>query len=334
MRRIAITGALGHIGSRLIRDLPGAFPGVEIVMLDNLSTQRYASLFHLPAEGRYRFIEADILDADLEPLLRGADAAVHLAALTDAAGSFAIKEKIEAVNLAGTKRVAKACSELGVPLLFPSTTSVYGVSSGIVGEDGPETDLKPQSPYAVSKLAAEKVLATLDESRGLDFVVCRLGTIFGISPGIRFHTAVNKFIWQACMGVPLTVWRTALDQRRPYLDLEDAVGAIIFMLRRRNFDRKLYNVVTINSTVRDIIESIQSCLGAVSIEFVDSSIMNQLSYEVSAERMASLGFKTKGSLGDGISATIRLLRGDCLGAVVGTGGPGFPIPDLSSPFRQ
>ena len=87
--KIVVTGALGHIGSRLIRGLPADFPGAEIVMIDNLATQRYASLFDLPAQGCYRFVEADVLDADLPPICAGADAVVHLAAITDATWSAA-----------------------------------------------------------------------------------------------------------------------------------------------------------------------------------------------------------------------------------------------------
>ncbi len=55
--RVVVTGALGHIGSRLIRELAVAWPGAEIVMLDNLATERYASLFNLPDGCRYEFVE-------------------------------------------------------------------------------------------------------------------------------------------------------------------------------------------------------------------------------------------------------------------------------------
>ena len=110
IKRIVVTGALGHIGSRLIRELPIEFPGSEIVMVDNLSTQRYGSLFNLPSQGRYRFIESDILEADLAGIFSGSSAVIHLAAITDAAGSTEIPERLEKVSLSGTERVGHACN--------------------------------------------------------------------------------------------------------------------------------------------------------------------------------------------------------------------------------
>lgn len=83
--RILVTGALGHIGSQLIRAIPAEVTGPDIYLLDNLSTQRYCSLFDLPDNATYRFIEADVLTADLVSLCRGVDVVIHLAAMFDAA---------------------------------------------------------------------------------------------------------------------------------------------------------------------------------------------------------------------------------------------------------
>lgn len=304
--KLVVTGALGHIGSRLVRELPAAFPGAEVVMVDNLATQRYPALFDLPVSGRYRFVEADAAAADLSVEIRGARAVINLAALTDAAGSFNRKDEVERVNFGITRHVAEICLAEGVALFHPSSTSVYGTQKELVDETcGPE-DLKPQSPYAESKLREEALLAEMG-GRGLRVVCCRLGTIFGVSPGMRFHTAVNKFCWQAVMGLPLTVWSTAFDQKRPYLDLGDCCRALAFIVERDLFDGSIYNVLTQNATVRDIVEAIRAHVPDTQVEFVDNRIMNQLSYEVSCERFRALGFTFQGSAAKAIGETVGLL---------------------------
>ena len=129
-KRILITGALGHIGSKLIHSINfDEFEEVRII--DNLSTQRYASLFNLPKSIKFRFVEDDILEADMTALIKNMDVVIHLAAITDAPASFGRREEVEQVNYVGTKLVAEACIETGARLLFPSTTSVYGVQSGV-----------------------------------------------------------------------------------------------------------------------------------------------------------------------------------------------------------
>lgn len=306
--KIVVTGALGHIGSCVVRDMAHQFPGAEIVMIDSMMTQRFASLFNMPATGRYRFVEGDVTRMDLLPVFEGAYAVIHLAAITDAAGSFDKGAELEANNYQATAKVAHACAAVGARLIALSSTSVYGTQEQVVSEDCSPDELKPQSPYAHTKLKEERLVAQLCSDRKLRAVSCRFGTIFGASVGMRFHTAVNKFCWQAAMGLPITVWTTAYDQKRPYLDLSDASRAIAFIIRHDLFDGRTFNVLTLNATVRQIVDSIREFVPDLQVSFVDSKIMNQLSYEVSCDRFLAEGFTFAGDLRRGIGETISLLR--------------------------
>lgn len=307
MKKILITGALGHIGSKLIHSIkPNDFK--EVRMVDNLSTQRYASLFNLPKGINFKFIEEDILNTDMMALTKNMDIVIHLAAITDAAGSFNRRDEIEKVNYDGTIRIAEACIETGTKLLFPSTTSVYGSQSEQVDETCPIEELKPQSPYAEYKLKSEQMLQEMGKNEGLQFVTCRFGTIFGTSIGMRFHTAVNKFCWQAVMEQPLTVWKTAIDQKRPYLGVNDAVRAIKFIIEEDLFNGEIYNIVSSNNTVRDIVDAIRVFVPEVKVELVESEIMNQLSYHVLSQRFKKLGFKMCDNIDNGIKPTIDILN--------------------------
>ncbi|OGC49956.1 nucleoside-diphosphate sugar epimerase [candidate division WWE3 bacterium RIFCSPHIGHO2_01_FULL_40_23] len=304
-KKILITGALGHIGANLIRNINENLVD-EVLILDNLESRRYPSLYNLPKKKyKYRFIHDDILTADFDKYLKGVSVAIHLAAITDAEGSHKIPEKVERVNFGGLQRLADACLKNKVKILFPSTTSVYGSQANVVDETCKE--LKPQSPYAWAKLRSEEYLKSL-QPKGLKFVVCRFGTIFGHSIGMRYDTAVNRFTWQAATGLPLSVWKTAWRQKRPYLDLADCVRAINFILEKDLFNDETYNVLTKNFTVEDVVKTIKQFVPKLVVNYVDSPIMNQLSYDVDDTKFRKLGFKPKGNLKRGISGKISSLK--------------------------
>lgn len=306
--KIVITGALGHIGSFISREFNIQFPNAKIVMIDNLMTKRFPSLFNLPPNGQYQFIEGDVTQMDLRPVFKDAFVVIHLAAITDAAGSFENASELEANNYIATLKVAESCLETGARLISLSSTSVYGTQNELVSEDCSPDELKPQSPYATTKLKEEELVMKLCKEKGLKGISCRFGTIYGASPGMRFHTAVNKFCWQAVMGQPITVWRTAYDQKRPYLDLLDAARAFSFIIKNDIFDGRIYNVLTQNATVRQIVDTIKEFVPDLQVSFVDNQIMNQLSYEVSCTRFTDQGFTFEGNLRKSVGQTIAMLK--------------------------
>ncbi len=306
---LLITGGLGHIGSYLIRNLKEDLKVDRITIVDSLQTQRYASLFDLPDTPKIVFIEkvAGQLTKDDITKFGSVDCIIHLAATTDASGTADKRDELFQNNLGTTKHVIDLCGDSDIPLIFPSSTSVYGSQSTLVDETCSE--LFPQSPYAESKLLEEQAMQEAS-SAGLKGVVLRLGTIHGTSPGMRFHTAVNRFCFQSANRLPLSVWITALHQKRPYLSLWDASRAIAHVINHEMYRGEIYNVVSANHTVSQIIDAIESKIGEkCKINFVESQIMNQLSYEVSNEKFRNTGFQFKGSLEKDISDTMNLLFG-------------------------
>ena len=276
--------------------------------MDNLLTQRYSSLFDLPDGIDFIFHQIDINSKEMRKIIENSDVLIHLAAVTDAEKSFEKINEVEEINKKGFEYVANLCADSGCSLLFPSSTSVYGSQNELVDENSLEEELKPQSPYADSKIYSEKLMAELAQKKGLKYVIFRIGTIFGYSIGMRFHTAVNKFIWQASTGQPITIWSTALNQKRPYCDLDDCIRAINFFAAKDYFDNQIYNIVTDNFTVQDIIDVIKKHVPEIQISFVDSPIMNQLSYEVSNKKSRELGLTYNGNIKDGIRESLLKLR--------------------------
>ena len=104
-KRILVTGGLGHIGSKLIEFL--LKKNFNVIVIDNLATQRYCSLFNLPKSGKFRFIEADINKFDLNTIKNNFDIIVNLAAQTDAASSFKNKSRLFRNNYHLTKLLVK-----------------------------------------------------------------------------------------------------------------------------------------------------------------------------------------------------------------------------------
>lgn len=306
--RVVVTGGLGHIGSRLIRKIPEEIPGCEITIVDNMMCQRFCSLFNLPQGVKYNFIDGDILQPEMACIIKGADVVVNLAANTEPEKSVGREAEVENINFIGTKNLAEYCKKYDVPFIFPSSTSVYTSAESIVDENTFIDIRSAQSPYAKSKILSEEYLISQNKE-GLRYTVFRFGTIFGISPGMRFHTAVNKFSYQACKGIPLTVWETAYNQRRPYLDIEDAVSVICHIIKNKIYKNEIYNVVTVNATVKDIIDEISKTISDVEIKYIKSEIMNNLSYDVSCEKIKDTGFEIKGSLSRGVKDTLKLFEG-------------------------
>ena len=118
--KVAVTGAMGHIGSHLIRDHRFTTMTKEIKLLDNFSTQRYNSWYSLPERPKYTLIEGDVREQLQSCILEDCDVVIHLAANTQSSTSVTQPEIIER-NLDLTKHVASCCHMTNTPLIFISS---------------------------------------------------------------------------------------------------------------------------------------------------------------------------------------------------------------------
>ena len=199
--KLAVTGALGHIGSAFIRSLAGRQYD-EVLLLDNLMGERYSALFDLPPDVPFRFVEADIRTADLESMFARVRYGHSPRRDHQRGRELRHRRLVHDVNFNGTVRVAEACRNTGARMLFLSTTSVYGTQLEVSDENCPANELESAEPVRVEQAERGRHLIEMG-AKGLEFVTVRFGTVFGKSIGMRFHTAINKFCWQASVGQPI-----------------------------------------------------------------------------------------------------------------------------------
>ena len=305
--KIILTGGLGHIGSSLLHKLPNLMDVSEIVIIDSLATQRYHSLFELPNKTKYTFIQDDIRKLGFANIAKCENASilVHLAAINDISSGTLNYADIENNNLGATNAAISLCQRFDLPMIFPSSTSVYTSSGLNVIETQP---LGVNSNiYSRCKAAEEDCVKNFFSGGGTG-VIFRLGTIHGVSNGMRFHTAINKFCFQIAIGDPISIWRSALNQRRPYLSLIDLVNAINFVVTKDLFDNETYNIVTKNYSILEILEIFSRIIGEdVKYIIEDNKRMNSLDLQVSNEKFASHGFVFQGNIESDIADTLKKL---------------------------
>ncbi len=110
------------------------------------------------------------------------------------------------------------------------------------------------------------------------------------------------------LGIAYQRLENALHQNRPYLSLDDAVNALALIIQKRIFDNQIYNVLTKNCSVNDIVTGIEKHIPSLNINFVDSQIMNQLSYHVLDDKFRKHGFKSEATIEQAIKETLELLK--------------------------
>ena len=302
--KILITGCLGHIGTYVLENIEKLGKFSKIILVDDLKRNKINNLLFIKNNLiNSKFIDTDLSKTNSYKKIDNADLVLHFASMTDAEGSIKLRKEIYRNNLKVFDNILLYMKKnKNAKLIHISSTSVYGKSSGLVDES--EINLLPQTPYAEIKLIEEKLIRNKLPSKR--YVTLRFGTIAGLSRGIRFHTAVNKFCLNAILKLPIPVWKNAYNQFRPYLSLSDALRSMNFIIKKNLFDGLIYNVLSNNFRVRDILAIIKK-KQPIHLNFINSKIINQNSYKVSNKSFKKKGFRFKVTLNQEILITLKKL---------------------------
>ena len=304
--KILITGACGHIGSYFIENLYKIKKVKRAILIDNLKSNRFNSLFNTNKKNKVEFHLKDLNDIRSLDQFKNINIVFHFASMTNAEKSFGKEKEMFLNNLNCLKTVIKFCKRTNAKLVHLSSTSVYGKQAALVDETCEKKYLKPQSPYAKIKIIEENILKK--NTKLIRYNTFRFGTIAGVSKGIKFHTAVNSFCLNAAIGERIKVYKTALHQYRPYLSLEDAFKLFKFCIDKNFFENDIYNVVSNNFTVNQIINKIKKLKKNIKISYVSSAIMNQLSYHVDKKKLSNRGLFLNSNLDRDVADTLNLFK--------------------------
>ena len=303
---LLITGCCGHIGSYLVDNIHKIKKIRKCFIVDNFDSTQINSLFNSKKKNNLKFYNLDLTKKSSLSKFNKIDYVVHLASMTNAAGSFNKKNEMYKNNIECMKNIINFCKVKKSKLIHISSTSVYGKQAALVDETCEEKFLKPQSPYADIKLIEERMLQKA--SKDINYITYRFGTISGVSSGMRFHTAVNKFCLNASLNNYITVYKTALNQYRPYLSLVDAFKVFKFTIEKDLFKNDIYNALSENCTVNQILQKIRKSKKNIKVKFVSSKIMNQLSYHVAKDKLDNEGLYLRNKIIYDIEDTMKLLK--------------------------
>jgi UDP-glucuronate 4-epimerase len=301
-----VTGAAGFIGSHLVDRLLA--DGREVVGVDAFTSyysRKERNLASAVREDGFRLVEGDLLELELDELLRGVGVVVHLAAEPGVRRSWGgnFLRYLER-NVLSTQRLLEAVWRNGTPrLVYASSSSVYGPDPGHpVGED---YGRRPASPYGFSKLAAEELIRLYGRERGVPATILRYFTVYG--PRQRPEMALSRFISAAFRGRPVEIFGDG-EQRRDMTYVSDAVEATISAL---DAPPGVYNVGGgTRATVNEMIDAVGRVTGtpveAVYGPVVEGDVRSTWADSRLAARV--LGYRPRVGLEEGIAVQAEWAR--------------------------
>jgi nucleoside-diphosphate-sugar epimerase len=287
-KKLFVIGGLGYVGSKLAQDAVSR--GYDVALYDSLVyEQDHARIIKdiTGAAGRSRvtFIMGDIRNkALLEGAIRnfGPDFVFHFGELV---GPFACDHNLkfgEDVNYNGSKNVVDICADLAVPLVYNSSSSVYGNQQGakFIREDHvlPE---KPANNYCKFKLLMEEYIkGKLQGAPRFKAIIFRPATVGGVAPRIRLEILPNHFTYGAVARGAIKI--SEPGSYRAVIDVRDLVSAYFKVIEAGGWRRLIYNIGGYSLTIIDYAKRVQNLAPCEIVSAQESLDLRDLQIDCSA----------------------------------------------------
>ncbi len=222
-KEVVVTGGCGFIGSHIVEKL---LESNKVTIIDNLSSGKMENLKN-PDHENLTLIEEDLLECDLEEILKGKDYVFHLAAKVSVPGSVEEPLDYNETNIDATVKLLIACKNNNIKkIVFSSSSAVYGENLNMPLK---ETELPmPCSPYAAQKASIELYLKSFYEAYGLNYVALRYFNVFGPrqDENSPYAAVIPKFISAILKGESPVIYGDG-EQSRDFIFVNEIAKANI-----------------------------------------------------------------------------------------------------------
>lgn len=299
--KVLVTGGAGFVGSHVVEGLVSA--GCRVTVLDNLSTGRLGNIDEFLRAGGARFVEGDVLDLKVvEECVEGVDAVIHFAGVASVPLSVENPALTYRTNVNGTLNLLNSCVRAKVGrFVFASSSAVYGEPRRLPVKETYAT--RPVSPYAISKLQAERRCADFQEKKLLKTVILRLFNVYGPRQAASEYAGViTSFVDRVRRGLPLVVYGDGA-QTRDFIHVRDVVDAFLRVLEVKKAEGRVFNIgsgkrVSVNELAKQVLELADLDLPIVYKKPREGDLKHMFADVSKAIRL--LGYGAKVTLEDGL----------------------------------